>query len=91
MARVAPEDPYAGLADQDLLVKEFPELELLDTKEMTAEDLTQIALEAEAPAWRWKASPNPAVLGAPGVLPVSFWRPAMGSRVPTCRPAMACP
>jgi PmbA protein len=48
MARVAPEDPYAGLADQDLLVKEFPELELLDTKEMTAEDLTQIALEAEA-------------------------------------------
>ncbi|TYC67692.1 TldD/PmbA family protein [Stappia sp. BW2] len=48
MAKVAPEDPYAGLADQDLLVKEFPDLELLDTREMTAEDLTQIALEAEA-------------------------------------------
>ena len=31
MAKVAPEDPYAGLADQDLLVKDFPELELLDT------------------------------------------------------------
>ena len=48
MAKVAPEDPYAGLADPDLLVKDFPELELLDTKEMTAEALTEIALEAEA-------------------------------------------
>jgi PmbA protein len=48
MAKVAPEDPYAGLADQDLLVKNFPELELLDTKEMTASDLSDIALEAEA-------------------------------------------
>ncbi|WP_103221581.1 TldD/PmbA family protein [Roseibium marinum] len=48
MAKVAPEDPYAGLADPELLVKDFPVLDLLDTKEMTAEDLSEIALEAEA-------------------------------------------
>lgn len=48
MARVAPEDPYAGLADPDLLVKDFPVLELLDSKEMTAESLAEMALEAEA-------------------------------------------
>ncbi|MEM9633911.1 MAG: TldD/PmbA family protein [Pseudomonadota bacterium] len=48
MAKVAPEDPYAGLADEALLVKKLPELELLDDKEMTAESLTGMALEAEA-------------------------------------------
>src|SRR5919112_5467523 len=30
MARIAPEDKYAGLADPDLLAKQFPELDLLD-------------------------------------------------------------
>lgn len=48
MAKVAPEDPFAGLADPALLVKEFPVLELLDDKELTADELTDIALEAEA-------------------------------------------
>ncbi|QFT33709.1 TldD/PmbA family protein [Roseibium porphyridii] len=48
MAKVAPEDPFAGLADPELLVKEFPVLELLDDKELTADELTDIALEAEA-------------------------------------------
>jgi len=48
MARVAPEDPYAGLADPGLLVTDFPKLELLDPTQMTAERLTEIALEAEA-------------------------------------------
>jgi len=48
MAKVAPEDPYAGLADEDLLVKQFPELELLDTRQMTADELTDIALATEA-------------------------------------------
>lgn len=48
MARVAPEDPFAGLADPDRLVKEFPKLELLDPTEMTADKLTERALEAEA-------------------------------------------
>ena len=30
MARVAPEDPYTGLADQDRLAKAFPDLDVLD-------------------------------------------------------------
>ncbi|MBG6174058.1 PmbA protein [Labrenzia sp. EL_208] len=47
MARVAPEDPYAGLADEHLLVKNMPGLELLDSREMTADALADIALEAE--------------------------------------------
>ncbi|MBG6146179.1 PmbA protein [Labrenzia sp. EL_142] len=47
MARVAPEDPYAGLADEHLLVKNMPGLELLDSREMTADALAGIALEAE--------------------------------------------
>lgn len=48
MARVTPEDPYAGLADQDLLLKRFPELELLDPSEMDAAHLADRAREAEA-------------------------------------------
>ncbi|WP_029063717.1 TldD/PmbA family protein [Labrenzia sp. DG1229] len=47
MARVAPEDPYAGLADEHLLVRNMPGLELLDSREMTADVLADIALEAE--------------------------------------------
>lgn len=48
MAKVAPEDPFAGLADPDRLLKEIPQLELLDTTEKSADELTEIALEAEA-------------------------------------------
>jgi len=48
MARVAPEDPYAGLADQDRLLKELPALELLDETEVSATELTEWAKEAEA-------------------------------------------
>ncbi|MEP3048553.1 MAG: TldD/PmbA family protein [Roseibium sp.] len=48
MAKVAPEDPYAGLADADLLLKDFPELELLDATEKSAAQLADIAMEAEA-------------------------------------------
>src|ERR1700745_1754791 len=32
MARVAPEDRFAGLADQDLLAAEIPDLDLLDNE-----------------------------------------------------------
>lgn len=48
MAKAAPEDPYAALADPDLLVKDLPELELLDPTQKTADELADIALEAEA-------------------------------------------
>ena len=48
MARVAPENPYSGLADPQLLVETLPELELLDKTELDAERLAALALEAEA-------------------------------------------
>jgi len=47
MAKVAPEDPYAGLAEEDRLLKEIPELELLDPAEPSAEQLGAWAMAAE--------------------------------------------
>lgn len=47
MARAAPEDPYAGLAEPDRLATRFPELDLLDPTVPTAKDLTDRALAAE--------------------------------------------
>ena len=50
MARVAPEDPWAELAPQELLARSFPDLDLFDPTEVSAETLTQTALEQEAAA-----------------------------------------
>ncbi len=50
MARVAPEDPFAGLAEPALLAHEFPSLDLLDPDMPTVEVLEQRAHEAEAAA-----------------------------------------
>ncbi|MTI42959.1 microcin-processing peptidase 1 [Roseibium hamelinense] len=50
MAKVAPEDAFAGLADPDRLLKEFPELELLDDTVPSAATLTELALAAEEAA-----------------------------------------
>jgi PmbA protein len=50
MARVAPEDPYAGLADQSLLAHDFPDLDLVDDELPSVERLEQIAREAEGAA-----------------------------------------
>ena len=47
MARVAPEDPYAGLADADRLARSLPSLDLLDASEVSADDLRDAALAAE--------------------------------------------
>lgn len=48
MARIAPEDVYAGLAPEDRLAKgPFPDLDLYDPAERTAETLEALALEAE--------------------------------------------
>lgn len=47
MARAAPEDPYAGLAEAERLARTFPDLDLLDTTTPTAEDLRHMALAAE--------------------------------------------
>jgi PmbA protein len=51
MARLAPEDPYAGLADPELLARgPFPDLDLYDPTEPSAETLESRARTAEAAA-----------------------------------------
>lgn len=51
MARLAPEDPYAGLAPEDRLARgPFVELDLYDPSERSAADLEAAAAEAEAAA-----------------------------------------
>ena len=50
MARAAPEDRYAGLADRSLLAKNFPVLDLLDPNMPDVAVLEQRAREAEAAA-----------------------------------------
>lgn len=51
MARLAPEDPYAGLAPEDRLARgPFPDLDLYDPSERSADDLQSAAAEAEAAA-----------------------------------------
>lgn len=50
MARVAPENPYAGLADPDRLATSFPDLDLVDETPVNADMLRDIALAAEEAA-----------------------------------------
>ena len=50
MARVSPEDAFAGLADPDLLARDFPDLDLCDSHEPTAEALVEEALALEEAA-----------------------------------------
>ncbi|MEJ1157742.1 TldD/PmbA family protein [Prosthecomicrobium sp. N25] len=47
MARAAPEDPFAGLADPASLGTRFPDLDMLDAHVPTAAELTGMALAAE--------------------------------------------
>lgn len=47
MARVAPEDPYAGLADADRLATAFPDLDVLDASIPSAAEMTASALAVE--------------------------------------------
>jgi PmbA protein len=50
MARVAPEDPFAGLAEPSQLAQAFPDLDLLDPELPPVERLEQRARAAEAAA-----------------------------------------
>jgi PmbA protein len=50
MARAAPEDPHAGLADPSLLTHDAPRLDLWDARAVTSEELTSLAKEAESSA-----------------------------------------
>ncbi|HVZ53709.1 MAG TPA: TldD/PmbA family protein [Pseudolabrys sp.] len=47
MARVAPEDQYAGLADDSLLAHDFPDLDLIDRTLPNVGELEQMARAAE--------------------------------------------
>lgn len=47
MAKVAPEDPYAGIADPSQIATARPEIEMFDSYEPSAEDLTDLAAKAE--------------------------------------------
>ena len=47
MARVAPENPYAGLAPMERLARDEPDLDLFDVSAPTAAELEQRALAAE--------------------------------------------
>lgn len=50
MAKASPEDPYATLADKADLAKDWADLELFDPTEVSAGQLTEAALAAEAAA-----------------------------------------
>jgi PmbA protein len=50
MARVAPEDPYAGLADKARLARDIPDLDLWDESEISEDQLVSLAKEAEEAA-----------------------------------------
>ena len=47
MARVAPDDPYAGLADAERLAHQFPDLDLVDPDIPAVAHLEKLAREAE--------------------------------------------
>lgn len=48
MAKVSPEDPFQGLADLALLAKQTRDLDLFDATEVSADQLKEAALAAEA-------------------------------------------
>jgi len=48
MAKVAPDDEFIGLADPSLLARDFPNLDLLDPKAPSVDELERRAKEAEA-------------------------------------------
>lgn len=65
MAKVAPEDPYAGLADRELLARDFPDLDIDDpVTPPSAEALADAAAEAEEAALAIKGVSNSGGAGA---------------------------
>jgi len=65
MARVAPEDPYAGLAEEMLLARHFPDLDIEDAAAApSAEELAHRAAEAEDAALAVKGVTNSEGAGA---------------------------
>ncbi|TIN61227.1 MAG: TldD/PmbA family protein [Mesorhizobium sp.] len=58
MARVSPEDPFQGLADPALLARNLRDLDLFDPTEVSADQLKEAALAAEAAALAVKGVTN---------------------------------
>jgi PmbA protein len=58
MARLAPEDKFAGLAPRDRLAKSFPDLDLEDAEEPPAELLVERARAVEGAAMAVKGVTN---------------------------------
>jgi len=58
MAKVSPEDPYQGLADETLLAKDTVDLDLFDPTDLSADQLREAALEAEQAALAVKGVTN---------------------------------
>ncbi|HFC04432.1 MAG TPA: TldD/PmbA family protein, partial [Rhizobiales bacterium] len=48
MAKVAPQDPFAGLAPEQLLASDLPDLDICDDADPSTQDLLDAALKAEA-------------------------------------------
>jgi PmbA protein len=64
MAKVAPPDPYCGLAGKELLATAFPDLELDDGSDVLAETLMETAMRAEEAALAVKGVTNSSGAGA---------------------------
>jgi PmbA protein len=58
MAKLAPEDKYAGLAPREFLAKSFPELDIEDANEPSAETLIERARAVEGAAMAVKGITN---------------------------------
>lgn len=64
MARLAPEDPYCGLASRDLLAKHVPDLDIYDPMEPSTETLIDLARRCEDAALAVKGVTNSEGAGA---------------------------
>lgn len=58
MARLVPEDPYCGLADPDQLARDWPDLDMFDPAEPSAESLIALASATEDAAMAVKGVTN---------------------------------
>lgn len=58
MAKAAPDDPYCGLADADLLARDWADYDLYDPTTPEAEKLKEMALEMETTALEVKGIAN---------------------------------
>ncbi len=64
MAKVSPEDPFAGLADAADLARSYPDLDLFDSTEVSSDALRDMALAAEEAALAVEGVSNSVGAGA---------------------------